>query len=432
MGFNRVILGFGLITLFFSLASIDLAPSPFKSRAINRKSSDELARKLTRMTSRPRSEHARLASIVHKVKPGDTLAKIWSRFGAPFGLALQAEKALDSVGGSAPKLQSGEKIELRFAPNGRIIGLTKNLGAGKMVVLDGSRTSGYSASLHSPTIVERERVVSGLITSSLVDAALKENVPYSVIDDFVDLFGSKIEFSRDLQPGDTFSLVYVERVSEDGEHFEAGPIRAASINNSGALMAAVQYVGSDNKERFYDQDGQLLGNYFLRYPLNFTRISSVFTTSRFHPVLKTNRPHNGIDFAAPLGTAVRAVADGTIEIAGYNGGSGNMIKVRHDQRYSTAYLHLSRIAAGVKNGTKIARGQIIGAVGMTGLATGPHLHYSLYDHGRYVDPLKTALPILNPSGQHIPAALLAARLEVLRVEHEKTLLAYNSQSKKAA
>jgi murein DD-endopeptidase MepM/ murein hydrolase activator NlpD len=148
--------------------------------------------------------------------------------------------------------------------------------------------------------------------------------------------------------------------------------------------------------------------------VRFSRISSQFSKSRFHPVLKRRRAHNGVDFAAPIGTPVRSVADGVIVSAGYAGGSGNMVKIKHGARWQTAYLHLHRISKGIRKGLKVTRGQVIGSVGKTGLATGPHLHYSLYDRGRYVDPMKTQLPKMPGKYDPIPESKL--KKAILKLE----------------
>ncbi|RIK99743.1 MAG: hypothetical protein DCC75_14300 [Proteobacteria bacterium] len=196
------------------------------------------------------------------------------------------------------------------------------------------------------------------------------------------------------------------------------------------LLVAIRHYGRDGAAHYYDEAGKALGNYFLRYPLKFTRISSAFTHARFHPILKTTRAHNGVDFAAPIGTPVRAVADGVISEAGYNGGSGLMVKIKHGSRYSTAYLHLSKIASGIRSGTRVSRGQVIGGVGMTGLATGPHLHFSLYDGGRYVDPLRSKLPSLADVVDSIPPQYLLAAVNAIRQKHHQVSMAFVNSAKR--
>ncbi|MCB0334600.1 MAG: M23 family metallopeptidase, partial [Bdellovibrionales bacterium] len=179
--------------------------------------------------------------------------------------------------------------------------------------------------------------------------------------------------------------------------------------------------------RYYDEAGESIGNYFLRYPVRFSRISSVFSTSRFHPILQRRKVHNGVDFAAPTGTPVRSVADGIVLSASYNRASGNMVKIRHTNKYSTAYLHLSRIAKGLRKGQRVKRGEVIGAVGSTGYATGPHLHYSLYENGRYVDPMKTKLPKMPEHVSPIPQDLLQATLAQVKGSLQQAQIAYQAQ-----
>lgn len=361
--------------------------------------------------------------IKHKISRGDTLSSIWQQYGASRESASRAAKALADVSTQAAKLHHGEEIELQVGDNGEIEGLKKWARDGKVILLQEDQNQGYATHLIEPQIIETEHSATGVITSSFSSAARQLDVPYSVVDEYVDLFGSRVEFSRALQPGDTFTLSYTQRRTSTGTELEPGPITAASIKTGGKMLVAIRHEGEDRKARYYDEDGNALGNFFLRYPLQFTRISSAFSESRFHPILKVNRPHNGVDFAAPMGTPVRAVADGVIESAGWTNGGGNSIKIRHSERWGTAYMHLSRISSAVHPGSRVTRGEVIGAVGMTGLATAPHLHFSLYDRGNYVNPLTTSLPQM-PAARSIPKDYLMAALQTLRaahaaVEHER-------------
>ena len=365
-----------------------------------------------------------VAHLVHTVKRGETLGNIWARFGSPQEGVKLAEQALRAVGSNLHLLRVGEQIALKLSPEKGVVGLTRDLGEGKTLILDSTHTSGYSAQVLETPTVEQERVVSGAIDSSLFAAAAERKVPFEIIDQMVDLLSDKVEFTRDIQQGDTFTMIFSERVDPSGNSLGAPALKAVALTNRGEMLAAVAHAGSDGKLRYFDKAGELLGNYFLRYPLKFSRISSTFSNARFHPILGVRRPHNGVDFAAPIGTAVRSVSDGIIEFAGYNSGGGKTIKIRHDQRYSTAYLHLNSIASGVRKGGRVARGQVIGAVGMTGLATGPHLHFALFDRGTYVNPLRAKLPVLAAGSESIPKTLLAATLERMKAENDKQLLAY--------
>lgn len=365
--------------------------------------------------------------ISYKVERGDNLSTIWRKNGATLKSALLAGKAFEKSGISLSSIKFGDKLDLYFNQSGEIVGLTKKLAQGKLLVLSAGSENAYVSEIVVSQLIENDRVVVGTIKSSFANAIAENNVPYVVIDELVDLFGNRVEFRKDFQPGDQFTLIYTERRLASGEIVEPGAISAASISLSGKMLAVVRKSTKEDKSIYFDESGQHVGNYFLRYPVKFSRISSVFSDSRLHPVLGIRRPHNGVDFAAPVGTPVRAVADGVINYAGYKSASGNMIKIAHGPRYATAYLHLSKIY--VKNGSKVKRGDLIGAVGMTGLASGPHLHFSFYDRGKYMDPLKMALPALQmPSDQAIPANYLQAVLKTLKHYHEVQTYASNQAS----
>jgi len=364
--------------------------------------------------------------LVHTVKPGETLSSIWGKYGGNSSGGVAAAAAFKNAGLSVRSLRAGDDLELHVDNSGEIVGFKKNLGEGKLLFLEGSAEEGYVHTVVIPELTEVERRAAGTITSSFVAAALEAGVSYSVIDELVDLFSGRIDFNRNLHPGDSFSVIYTENTLPDGEVASSGSIVGASLKTRGKLLAAILHQDEEGKDRWYDEAGELIGNYFLRYPLNFTRISSVFSKSRFHPVTRVQRPHNGTDFAAPTGTPVRSVADGVVIISGMRGGSGNMVRIKHNERYTTEYLHLSRINPGIRNGARVSRGQVIGAVGMTGLATGPHLHFGMFENGRYVDPMKVDLPKLTTDSEKIPVAYLEATLRSLSEQHEIVTMALKS------
>ncbi|MDZ4786385.1 MAG: peptidoglycan DD-metalloendopeptidase family protein [bacterium] len=356
--------------------------------------------------------------LEYTVKMGDTISSIWTKIGGKGGCD-QIVKAFSAVGITPKSLRAGETIRYVKSDSGDIDEIHKPLEEAKVLILKKESENEYSSLIHQPKILIKERPVVGIIEKSFAEAALHAEVPYEMVDDYVDLFSGRIEFRKDLQPGDEFTLIYEERRLEDGGFVSPGNIIAASLKSEGRVMAAVRYKGKDGIFRYYDEDGESLEKAFLRYPLTFTRISSIFSTSRFHPVLKIRRPHNGVDFSAPTGTPVRAVADGVVMLAGWSGGGGRTIKLQHGSRYATAYLHLSKISPTVKRGARVKRGQIIGNVGKTGLATGPHLHFSFYDRGRYVDPLKIKLPKLEEGpGFRIPKDYLMAALHTIEFYHK--------------
>jgi len=367
-------------------------------------------------------------TFTHVIAPGETLSGIWEQFGAPHTGSLNAAKAFQKAGHDIKSLRSGDKIVV-VKHSGDIVRLEKKLGGGATLVLNGNSTDGYFVDVEQEEIIESERTVNGTIFNSFSASAEDLALSYNLVDDFVDLFSNRIEFRKDFQPGDTFSVIFTEKRTARGETVGFGTIKAASVQLGGKFYAAVSDLGPDGVVRYFDENGQMPGNYFLRYPLQFTRISSVFTTARFHPVLNITRPHNGVDFAAPTGTPVRSVAGGVVISAGYSSSTGNMVRIQHDDRFTTEYMHLSKITKGIKVGTKLTRGQLIGAVGMTGLATGPHLHFGLFDRGQYVDPLKSKLPSVEPGVG--PSKMVLATLELLKKNHTLTAVASAEQRKKA-
>lgn len=363
--------------------------------------------------------------LSYKISKGDNLSVIWQKHGGTYAGSLKAAQAFKDAGVSIGSLRLGETVQITVV-DGDIVEFQKKLAKGKTLILQGNSTDGYSSRIVEQGHLDQERVVVGTVDSSFALATARRDVPYDVVDEFVDLFSSRVEFRRDFQVGDEFTLVFSERRLDNGELVSAGPITAASLKLRGKMLAVVRYVGEDGKAYYFDEGGNLIGNYFLRYPVVFSRISSVFTDSRLHPVLGFRRPHLGVDFAAPTGTPVRAVADGRVVAAGYNGEAGNMIKIAHNGRYATAYMHLSRLSPGIRNGAVVSKGQIIGAVGMTGLATGPHLHFALFDRGAYVNPLKANLPVITLDKKNtISPSYLRVAVETLKRYHESAQVAAN-------
>ncbi|MCB0325098.1 MAG: peptidoglycan DD-metalloendopeptidase family protein [Bdellovibrionales bacterium] len=359
-------------------------------------------------------------ALIHVVKRGDTLGSIAERYSLPSTTVEQLHRGLAELGTKEAiptQLHEGQVLEMRLGTDGLLRGLTTEVDAARKVTARIDANGVVSTAIEELPKRSAERMVAGLVESSFAAAAKQAGVSYEVVDDLVDLFSNRVSFHRDFRKGDRFSLIYRDTVLEDGTSLKPGPILAAALQIGGKNLVAVRYVGSDGVERYFDERGELIGNSFLRYPLKFSRISSYFTTSRFHPVLKRRRPHNGVDFAAPTGTPVRTVADGKVSFAGKKGGGGLTIKIQHNDRYSTAYLHLSKIAKGLRKGSTVKRGEVIGAVGMTGLATGPHLHYSLYDRGKYVDPLKAELPNVEVLGKGTKVAPEYLRRVLFTLEH---------------
>jgi murein DD-endopeptidase MepM/ murein hydrolase activator NlpD len=356
----------------------------------------------------------------YAIERGDTLSSIWGDIGGQRDEAQALIDAFKEARVSAHDLKVGETIEFTRQA-GEIVQIKRKLSGGASLILTGGPEQGYVPRIDQARVIRQERKVSGTIFTSLVDSANSSDIPYAVVDDFVDLFSNRVEFRRDLQPGDTFSVIFEESFTEDGEQLQPGAIRAAALKLGGKLMAVVRDVAPDGTVRYFDENGQMPTKAFLRYPVQYTRISSVFSTSRFHPVLHISRPHNGVDFSAPIGTPIRTVGDGVVVAAGYSSSMGNMVKIAHDSRYTTEYMHLNKIAAGIKKGSRVTRGTVIGTLGKTGLATGPHLHFGLFDNGKYIDPLKAK--IMQSPDAAKPSPMVIATIADLKKMHDSMSVA---------
>lgn len=376
----------------------------------------------------PFSDPSNDDAYTHTVSRGSTISSIWGSIrGAPKAAADFAQ-AFVKHGKSAGQLKEGEVLEVR-RKDGEVVEVRRQISAGETIVIEGHPDEGYSSRIERARLIPVDRKASGTITSSLVASANDSAIPYAVIDDFVDLFGERIEFNKDLQPGDTFTIVYEERRTEGGEVADIGPIKSASLRIRGTMFAVVRDVAKDGTVRYFNEKGQLPTKGFLRYPVKYTRISSVFANARFHPVLKVKRPHHGVDFSAPIGTPVRSVGEGTVVFAGYSASGGNMVRIAHGARYTTEYMHLSKIAKGLRKGSHIDRGAVLGAVGNTGLSSGPHLHYGLFDKGRYIDPMRAKIAS-DPGNIKAPPAVMAA-LDAMRREHDAVAMSAPARKSRA-
>ena len=259
-------------------------------------------------------------------------------------------------------------------------------------------------------------LVRGAIDSSLFEsiAAIGESSELAIR--LADIFAWDIDFIRDIRVGDTFQAL-VEKRYREGKPAGYGSILAAEFVNRGDSYRAIYYQDGDNAPSYYTPDGESLRKAFLKAPLSFSRISSGFSMKRFHPITKTWKSHPAIDYAAPPGTPIKTIGDGTITRMGYTSGNGNFIEIRHNNSYETLYLHMSKFARNMKKGKKVSQGQVIGYVGSTGLATGPHLCFRMKKNGQPVNPYSVKAPAARPvSKERLSAfnafsAPLLARLE---------------------
>jgi murein DD-endopeptidase MepM/ murein hydrolase activator NlpD len=329
-----------------------------------------------------------------RVRPGESVAGLMRRLGIhdpqvnAFVRNHPAGKALQT------RLRSGQMVNANFGEHGELLTLAYPLpGMDRAVVLD---RSGNDLSVTEKPLALEKRIQtrSGLIQSSLFAAADDIGLPDAVAVQLAEIFGAEIDFHSDLRRGDRFSVVY-EAYSLNGQDVKAGQILAAEFVNHGITRQALWYQGESGASGYYTPDGNSLKKAFLRSPLEFSRISSGFSM-RFHPILRDWRAHKGVDYAAPLGTSVLATADGTVEFVGQQRGYGNFVVLRHHDQYTTAYGHLNAFASGLEQGSRVEQGQVIGYVGRTGWATGPHLHYEFRIADVHQDPLSADLPVSIP------------------------------------
>lgn len=351
-----------------------------------------------------------------RIERGDTIATVLQR--------LQ----IDDASASQVLLRSREARALYRLVPGRTL-RAHTTAAGQLIALrylngmqllkidrDGDALQVWEGAAEVET---RVHMRSGEIKSSLFAATDAAGMSDAVAVQIAEVFSTDIDFHRDLRRGDSFAAVY-EVQYHQGEPVKTGRLLSAEFVNQGKTFQAVWFDNPDGEGGYYTLDGKNIRKAFLRSPLEFSRVSSGFTMSRFHPVLQTWRAHKGVDYAAPTGTRVRSTGDGIVEFAGKQGGYGNLIVLRHQSKYTTWYGHLSRIAPGLQQGRRVSQGELIGFVGSTGVATGPHLHYEFRTNNIHQDPLRVAMPPAPPLAPQHRAAFdeavrpLADRLALVR------------------
>jgi len=328
-----------------------------------------------------------------RVQRGDTVTELLRRMQIEDSSASEYLRR-DQAAASFRQLAIGKFVQAETNADGSLLALRYLDNKGNQVVIN-KGTGDLKTSIQPPLVEQRLLMRTGEINSTLFAATDAVGLPESTANQLAEIFGSDIDFHRDLRKGDKFSVVY-EMDYSNGEPVRAGRIRAAEFINQGQSYRVVYFKADSSHGDYYTPDGKSIRKAFLRSPLEFSRISSGFSLSRFHPVLNTWRAHKGVDYAAALGTKVKVTADGTVSFVGKQGGYGNVVIVEHQSRHTTVYGHLSRFAGGLRRGQRVGQGDIIGFVGMTGLATGPHLHYEFMVNAQHRDPLRAALPDAVP------------------------------------
>ena len=328
------------------------------------------------------------------VESGDTLASIFSGK----GIASKTTHEIARLNEQTRKLRyikPGQEIHLLLDDERRLRQMKYIPDITSTLLIQRNEDQGFSSQIINYQLDAFPVYREGRIKHSLFEAAAQADIPEDVIMDLVAIFGWDIDFSLDIRTGDRFGIVY-EELYKDDVKIRNGRILAAEFVNNGKTYRAVYYKDPKGNVDYFSPDGKSMRKAFLRSPVEFSRISSRFSNKRWHPILSKWRSHKGVDYAAKRGTPVRASGDGKVIFAGTKGGYGRLIVIRHGGRYTTAYGHLNGYARGVRSGKKVKQGQIIGYVGSSGLATGPHLHYEFRVNGVHRNPLTVKLPEAKP------------------------------------
>lgn len=324
-----------------------------------------------------------------KVKNRDSISTIIENLGMP-KLEWMELMALGKSVSGLRRLQVGDEVLLRKGVDGRLAELSYELD--ELRTLQVRRVDNRLEALVVAADLERRQAdAHGVIRHSLFADGARAGLSDQMILEMANIFAYDIDFALDLRDGDRFSVVY-EQLYKNGEKLRNGNILAAEFVNQGKVHRAIRYVNSNGSASYYSPDGTSLRKAFMRTPVDFARISSGFNLSRRHPILNIIRAHKGVDYAAPTGTPVKASGDGRVHFVGNKSGYGRVVILEHAKSYTTLYAHLSKFKSGLRVGSRVNRGQVIGYVGASGLATAPHLHYEFRVNGVHKNPMTVVLP----------------------------------------
>jgi murein DD-endopeptidase MepM/ murein hydrolase activator NlpD len=326
--------------------------------------------------------------IVDTVRKGETVAAIFEKHQLDIGELFRMRQASAGVH-PLRDISVGRPYTITLDPDNTVLSLAYHINDEEILQVVRS-DPGYRAEKVAIDYERRLGTLGGVIRSNIVSALPGDGRSALLAIELSDIFSWDIDFNTDFRKGDTFRILVEERWL-DGEFRKYGDILAAELSVDGHRYRAYRF-DTGNRPDYFDDEGKSLRKAFLKAPLSYRRISSGFTKRRMHPILKIARPHLGVDYAAPAGTPVSTVGDGTVIFAGRKGPNGNLVIVRHPNGYTTSYGHLARIRKGIRRGRAVRQGDVIGTVGSTGLSTGPHLDFRLRRHGTFLNPLTVNLP----------------------------------------
>lgn len=355
-----------------------------------------------------------------RILKNDTVSTLLQRLGVADPNADEFIRTAPAARALSQQARPGKIVSAETDYSGGLLRLALPLNdQDSVIVVERQDTGGFNVKKERTPATIEIAVGSAEIRSSLFAATDTAGIPDGVAVQIAEIFGSEVDFHRDLQKGDHLSVVY-EVVRQRGLPIRSGRVLSAEFRQGKRTLQAY-YFDSTNGGGYFDAKGKNLRKAFLRSPLEFSRVTSGFTGARFHPVLKEWRAHRGVDYGAPIGTRVRATADGIVTFVGRQGGYGNLVLLRHGSSYSTAYGHLNGFAAGLRAGDRVLQGELIGFVGRTGLASGPHLHYEFRIGEQQVNPLTIGLPEATP----LTGSTLASFMERQELATQQLALASN-------
>jgi murein DD-endopeptidase MepM/ murein hydrolase activator NlpD len=410
--------------VWLGLISFVLAIKPNQAHGVSQKiprketpkgkttSSATPIKRLTKGTAEtpPVDNMERREYVVQRTKAGDTLHELLSRFGLSTSEKQLWTRSIQRNIGTRGQLPAGKEVHFYFTKSTPGQRQAPQLKAMEVDLSDAA-TLAWEKGIRGILFQKREKpydvelkTVSASVENSLFEDGQKAGIIPTLLSQLADIFAWDIDLERGISKGDTVKILYEQRSRKGQDKKTALRILAAELIGAGEKLTAIYFEKQKGQGNYYNLEGRSLARSFLRFPLEFASITSQFAHARFHPILKVNVPHRGVDFAAKRGTPVRAVGDGVITLADWNGVYGKMVEIQHDSTYTTRYAHLEGFAEGIRDGTAITKGQVIGYVGSTGRATGPHLHFELYKDQQYVDPFSVDFPaedLIEPALQKL-------------------------------
>ncbi|UFH49848.1 peptidoglycan DD-metalloendopeptidase family protein [Pseudomonas sp. KNUC1026] len=359
------------------------------------------------------------------VAKGDTLSTLFQKVGLS---ASDVQAALDSnpQAKQFTRLQRGQVLQFELSPDGQLQSLHSQVSHLETIRLNRKGdTFAFEKVIEKPVV--RSAYAHGVINSSLSLSAQKSGLSHTQVLDLANIFGYDLDFTQDIRQGDQFDVIYEQRVL-DGKVVSTGSILSARFVSRGKTYTAVRYTNKQGNSSYYTADGNSMRKAFVRSPVDFARISSRFSGARAHPILNKIRAHQGVDYAAARGTPIKATGDGKVILAGRKGGYGNTVIIQHGNTYRTLYGHMQGFAKGIRDGSPVKQGQVIGYIGTTGLATGPHVHYEFQVNGVHVDPLGQKLPMADPIAKGEKGRFMQQSQTLMaRMDQERTTMVASSK-----